>query len=649
MNWIIETRKLTKIYPSQPGWPILKRPSADGHRAVDNVDLRVAKGELFGLVGPNGAGKTTLVKLLTTLIIPSCGTIRVMDRDIRQETFVKKSIGLATSDERSFYWRLTGRQNLQFFAGLNNIPNRVAARRIEETLEQVQLREVAGRRFHSYSTGMRQRLAIARAMLTEPKIIILDEPTKGLDPHSTANFHDLIKNHLIAKLGITVFLTSHQLKEVEELCDRIAVMNHGRIQACGAMDQLRELLGPMERYHLIVRGIGTDTLESINPLVNGNLKSSFDQDGTVTLTFNKDRQDDQLTRLIKQILKHNGKIESISCDPISLHTVFNHLTQGQDQTPKAQLSGQDDGVCFDDCDVGKISAQSGQEPVLNRRAHDKAGIRAWLISKARIAGALIKRDMLSETSYRFSFFMQIVEIFLTVVALYFLSKMLGQGAVEKHLLPYGGDYFSFALIGIAFYSYFNIGFSSFAAKLQEAQSTGTLEAMLSTPADLSTIVLGSSLWRFIMTSIRVMIFLVCGAFMFPDGLEAGNLPLAALIIILTVVSASSFGIVSASFIIVVKRGDPISWLFRSASWLMGGVVFPVTVLPIWMQKISLLLPTVYALKAMRMVLLKGATFGDVLPQIGALCVFCFLLLPISLATLKYAVKRSKREGTLTHY
>ena len=168
---------------------------------------------------------------------------------------VKKSIGLATSDERSFYWRLTGRQNLQFFAGLQNIPAKKAKIRVDTVLSQVGLQQVADKRFHIYSTGMRQRLAIARALLTEPRVIFMDEPTKGLDPMATSQLHKLIREHLIGDLGITVFLTSHDLAEVEKLCDRIAIMNEGKIQVCGSMIELRRLLGSVEKYRVEVHDL----------------------------------------------------------------------------------------------------------------------------------------------------------------------------------------------------------------------------------------------------------------------------------------------------------------------------------------------------------------------------------------------------------
>lgn len=381
----------------------------------------------------------------------------------------------------------------------------------------------------------------------------------------------------------------------------------------------------------------------------GELETELTHDGGVLISFQKDTVDDRLTRMIKIILENNGKIQSISCDPVSLHTIFDHLTKkstGEKVAPASlELSP------F----ISETKTDNPSKEDKNRKA-PKPGVivnnpsmAKRIQFKMRTLAALLKRDMLSETSYRFSFAMQIVEIFMTIVAIYFLSHMVGQELIDKYLKLYGGDYFAFAIIGIAFYSYFNIGFSNFAAKLQEAQSTGTLEAMLSTPADFSTIVLGSSSWKFIMTTFRVGLFMGCGAFMFPGGLSSGNFLLALLILLLTIGSASSFGIIAASFIVVVKRGDPISWLFKSASWLLGGVVFPVTILPDWLQTLSNVLPTVHALKAIRLALLKSASFTELIPEIGALCIYCFVLLPISLWTLNYAIKRSKREGTLTHY
>jgi len=256
MDWIIETKGLTKKFPLISRWKDLLGRRKLGPKVVDHVDLLVGKGELFGLVGPNGAGKTTLIKMLSMLIVPSSGSIHISGYDIKEEMKIKQVIGLATSDERSFYWRLTGRQNLLFFASLHGMYGRKSSVRVDEALEQAGLQQLSGERFHTYSTGMRQRLALARALLTDPKVIFLDEPTKGIDPLAATQIHRLIRDHLVGDLGMTVFLTSHHLREIEAICHRIAVMNKGRIQGCGTMSELRKLLGPTEKYRIEADGLG---------------------------------------------------------------------------------------------------------------------------------------------------------------------------------------------------------------------------------------------------------------------------------------------------------------------------------------------------------------------------------------------------------
>jgi ABC-2 type transport system permease protein len=497
---------------------------------------------------------------------------------------------------------------------------------------------------------MRQRLAIARALLTEPSVIFMDEPTKGLDPLAASQFHRLIQDHLINDLGITVFLTSHHLREVETICHRIAIMNKGKIQGCGSMIELRKLLGPIEKYRVEVHGLRQNIASSIADR-DPQIRLETLAENHICFEFDNDHSDDRLADLITAVQSNEGKIRSVSCNPVSLDVIFAYLTSRSEVEEPSEKPAGGEPLEVDGDSCNTVIEGRPPSPVAKHSNPGNSHPRlwGWVKSKVRIASALTKRDMLSETSYRLSFFMQVVEIFLTVTALFFLSRLIGQNTINQYLKPYGGNYFAFALIGVAFYGYFNVGFSNFAAQLSEAQTTGTLEAMLSTPAGLSTIVLGSSLWKFIMTTLRVLAILVSGALIMDSGMRISNYPLVLLILVLTVVSASSFGIIAACFIMVVKRGDPISWLFKSASYLLGGVVFPVTVLPSWMQKMALLLPTTHALRAMRLVMLQGKSINDMLPEIAALCVFCFLLLPISLRTLKYAVRRAKKEGTLTHY
>ncbi len=231
---------------------------------------------------------------------------------------------------------------------------------------------------------------------------------------------------------------------------------------------------------------------------------------------------------------------------------------------------------------------------------------------------------------------------------YYIAQLLGTSAAP-YLTAYGGDYFSFVLIGIAFAAYFSVGLSSFSSRLRQSQTTGTLEAMLATPTSLSAIILSSSLWDYLLTTLRVLVYLIIGGLFMGVNLGKGNYPAALLILLLTVTSFSSLGIIAASFIMVLKRGDPITWLFSVVSGLLGGVYFPVAIMPGWMQGFSKLLPITYALEAMRLALLQGATLHELLPEILALSIFSVILLPISLFSFRYAVRLAKVDGSLTHY
>jgi ABC-2 type transport system ATP-binding protein len=231
MSHIIETFDLTKRYPQIKRYheivihPFQKREIT----ALDGVNIRVKRGEVFGLLGPNGAGKTTLIKTLCTLLLPNEGRALVNGYDIvKEEREVKRCIGYVVNDERSFYWRLTGRQNLGFFAMLNNLTPDRANRRIDEVLQLVGLEANGDKRVKDYSTGMKQKLAIARGMLSDPEVLFLDEPTRSLDPMIAKSLREFIRRNIAEGQGKTVFLSTHNLGEAEELCDRLAIIDRGK-------------------------------------------------------------------------------------------------------------------------------------------------------------------------------------------------------------------------------------------------------------------------------------------------------------------------------------------------------------------------------------------------------------------------------------
>jgi len=235
MTLAIEARDLRRTYRTRTGWLNPRRMEID---AVRGVDLDVRRGELFGLLGPNGAGKTTTIKMLNTLLIPSGGTARVCGFDVERQTReVRRRIGYVFGGDRGLYDRLSALDNLRYFAELYGVPARAQAARIGALLELVGLTGRERERVEGYSRGMRQRLHIARGLLHEPEVLFLDEPSIGVDPVAARELRGTVAG--LAATGTTVLLTTHYMAEAEELCDRIAVIADGRIQALGTADELK--------------------------------------------------------------------------------------------------------------------------------------------------------------------------------------------------------------------------------------------------------------------------------------------------------------------------------------------------------------------------------------------------------------------------
>ena len=262
--------------------------------------------------------------------------------------------------------------------------------------------------------------------------------------------------------------------------------------------------------------------------------------------------------------------------------------------------------------------------------------------------AFIYKDIINQASYKFAFITQFLGIFFSALTLFYLSRLFGT-AVLPYLKPYEGDYFSFVLIGVAFSRYLEVSLTSFSTSIRTSQMSGTLEAILVTQTQIPTIVFFSSVYNFVFTSFRVIIYLLFGSLVL--GLDIGNANFmgALLVLFLTIICFSGFGIMSASFIMVLKKGDPFTWIFTSLSLLLGGVYYPIAVLPDWMQHVSHLLPITYSLEGMRLAMLKGCTFKALCPTLIPLAIFTLVILPVSIMVFKFAVKRAKMEGSLTHY
>ncbi|MFD6159978.1 ATP-binding cassette domain-containing protein [Nocardia sp. NPDC060256] len=213
------------------------------HIVVDHVDLRIDRGEVFGLLGPNGAGKTTTIRLLTTLMPVQEGTVRVLGFEVgRRDIDIRYNLGYVPQ-QLSIEGALTGRQNVTWFARLFDVPRRERAQRVEEVLAAMDLLEVADRLAAGYSGGMVRRLELAQALVNRPALLILDEPTVGLDPIARDSVWDRVRD-LRHRFGTTVLLTTHYMAEADLLCDRVALLHKGKLQSVGSPTELKAALGP---------------------------------------------------------------------------------------------------------------------------------------------------------------------------------------------------------------------------------------------------------------------------------------------------------------------------------------------------------------------------------------------------------------------
>jgi ABC-2 type transport system ATP-binding protein len=258
----IELTDLRKVYVSTRG--VLRRQRVE-NPALEGIDLRIAPGELFGLLGPNGAGKTTTVKILTTLLLPTSGTARVLGLDVvRQTQAVRRRIGFVFGGERGLYWRLSGYDNLRYFADLYRIPPAVSRRRIPELLEQLGLAGRERDKVEGYSRGMKQRLHLARGLLHDPEVLFLDEPTIGLDPLGARDLRALVRG--LADQGKTIFLTTHYMFEADSICDRVAVIARGRIVAEGTPGSLKAGVEGVGVVEFEIDGIVDERVQALRGL-----------------------------------------------------------------------------------------------------------------------------------------------------------------------------------------------------------------------------------------------------------------------------------------------------------------------------------------------------------------------------------------------
>src|SRR6266404_5990496 len=257
------------------------------------------------------------------------------------------------------------------------------------------------------------------------------------------------------------------------------------------------------------------------------------------------------------------------------------------------------------------------------------------------------RDLMIAKTYRSPFIFDTIQA-LFGAAMFFYAARFVDSPQLRNALPQGGTYFAFSLVGFVFFDYLSVAMDTFDQSLIEARDSGTLEHVLVTQTSLPVMLAGSAIYPFLITTVRIAIYILWGALLFHFPLRAANWPGVIVVLAASLLSFSGLGILSASYLLLFKRGNPGKWLLIGLWGVAGGMLFPVTILPDWLQLIARLNPMTYALNAMRAALLGGASFSELLPAIEILLLFAIVLLPVSVLVFSWTVRRTKITGTLSH-
>lgn len=302
---VIQTKNLTKDY--------------NGFRAVDNLNLNIDAGEIYGFLGPNGAGKTTTIFMLLGILKPTHGEIYLMEEPLHKNPlFLKKKIGVI-SETQYLYKEMTANEYLNFFADIYQIKNK--KQRIEELLTAVKLLEVKNKKLGAFSHGMQQKIGFARALIHNPDLLLLDEPVSGLDPTGIKQVRDLIENE--NKKGKTIFISSHLLSEIEKLCNKVAIINKGKLLAEDSMQNLRLKLSEFMQLEIELVQIKKEIMDTLQSF--SFVKEIHQKDKTLTINVSTD--EDHRAEISAAISKNGGTILKIQVNEMSLEEAFVTITQ----------------------------------------------------------------------------------------------------------------------------------------------------------------------------------------------------------------------------------------------------------------------------------------------------------------------------------
>jgi ABC-2 type transport system ATP-binding protein len=319
MEHPVRTEKLCKTYEVRARKGLFKSEKRSVE-ALKEITLEVNQGEIFGLLGPNGAGKTTLIKILTTLLLPTGGEAWVNGHNVtREENKVRASVGCMLMGERGLYWKLTGRENLEYFGALYHLDPRARRKRSNEIIELLKMGDIADRMVESYSSGQKMNLAFGKALLNDAPLLVLDEPTNTLDVPSASELRSIVRQQ--NALGKTIIYTTHIMSEAETLCDRVAIIDRGELLAIGAVDELKTSLQRegVTRVEGVIPSRAEEAVRSIPSVLRA---TRISQDGGELLTVVTASGGEILPQLIEALARSGSVIRKITPEELTLEDVF---------------------------------------------------------------------------------------------------------------------------------------------------------------------------------------------------------------------------------------------------------------------------------------------------------------------------------------
>jgi len=315
----VRVKQISKIYQTRQRQGLFKSQKSSVE-ALEGVSMEVYQGEIFGLLGPNGAGKTTLIKILTTLLLPTSGEAWVNGYHIeKDENMVRATVGCMLMGERGLYWKLTGRENLEYFGALYHLSPDTRSKRAQEILDLLDMSELADRTVETYSSGQKMKLAFGKALINDAPLLVLDEPTNTLDVPSASELRAIVR--VLNQQGKTVIYTTHIMAEAESLCDRVAIIDHGQLLAIGTVNELKSAM-QSERVTRIEGVIPNRAVSAVRGIPGVKQATRSEANGGNELIVVSDKEYDSLPQLVASLSSAGALIQKIAPEEVTLEDVF---------------------------------------------------------------------------------------------------------------------------------------------------------------------------------------------------------------------------------------------------------------------------------------------------------------------------------------